>query len=243
MEQWGPWGKKEPMKGRKEMDRKIIISEFLHPTPRLYSSENRIVPGNWRHTYGLILMLGSETDEELGDTVVCKGERKADSLGECPGLQSPGNSVEGNAASRTLWRFQNRNKWRDARQDRGNSQRVLWCCLGMTRQLQDRNDGCWVWVESTAAAWATAVSRSLWWRDCRQFCIMAADLVLQRVIKCTSNSEKLVPFWQTRLFIYLSCIIIRMLTNLSSPLPMITPKQVLSLSAFSCRIHSFWGHH
>lgn len=45
-------------------------------------------------------------DEELGDTVACKGELQHMTESrfpwECPGVQSPGNSVVGNAASRTL---------------------------------------------------------------------------------------------------------------------------------------------
>lgn len=80
----------------------------------------------------------------------------------------------------------------------------------------------------------TVVSRGLWWRDCRQFYVMVTDLMMQRIIKCASNSQKLVPLWQTRLFFYLSHIIIRMLTNLWVSVSHEYPKAgTLSLSLLS----------
>lgn len=130
---------------------------------------------------------------------------------KCPELQQPGNRYGENGTSRSVRRSQNRNKCRDAGQDRELTEGFLDHRVGMTGQLQGRNNRRWkfcVWDNGLLQLRPQMVqSGSVWWSACRHFCIMATDPVLQGVQKCTANSEELVPPWQMVLFICLSWLL------------------------------------
>lgn len=135
--------------------------------------------------------------ENLGIFLVSNGglQNTTDSRSpwEHPELQKPGNSIMGNGTIRTVWRSQNRNKWWDAVQDRGNWQRIL-------RIIEwERQGSCKTGMMSVGNSGfemnnllqfrpQTVESGGLWWSDCRQFFIMATVAGTQKV-HC--------KFWET----------------------------------------------
>lgn len=160
-------------------------------------------------------MPGSETDGEFGDTADWNGE-----LQSMPESRFPCKSsglYKGQAA--VWWGMAQAELREDSRTEisgetkdrtRGTGRGFCDYRLGMTCSCRTGMMGVVSEMNQQLG------HRQLWAEVCGEG-TLGSFALWQRVIKCTSNSEKLVPFRQTRLFIYLSPIIIRMLTNLPEP--------------------------
>ena len=169
-------------------------------------------------------------------------------LWECPELQNPGNRVEVNGTSRTVWRSQNRNKGSDTGQDRGNWQRcfgtVGWEWLGSckTGMTDVRSSGCEM-NELLQIRSQIVVSGGVKWLQTALYYGYWSGVAGSQNVHC--------KFWETSSlladssFHFPVMLIIRMVSSLLESvfhLSHALHSKTLSLFAFSCRIHNFQGH-